>query len=158
MEWLCLTSRHQAVVPGKSSWILYYRVWQWPEASCASPPRKHLSIVAPRNGEGKPCSGNLVKHSASSGMVLVVLGWFVLPKGFCYECECCLWDCLLKEAAVIINQQFGTDPGVVTPRRCDAHPDTTTFTCFVSPCSPTLDSLPNSLVLDSEKDRWLSST
>lgn len=121
-------------------------------------PCKHLSIVAPRNGGGKPCSGNLVKHSASSGMVLIVLGWFVLPKGFCHKCECCLWDRLLKEASVIINQQFGTDPGVVTPCRCDAHPDNTTFTCFVCPCSPTPDSLPNSLVLDSKKDQWLSST
>lgn len=33
MEWPCLTPRDQAVVPGKSSWILYYRGWQWPGSS-----------------------------------------------------------------------------------------------------------------------------
>lgn len=44
----------------------------------------------------------------------------------------------------------GRHPGVVTPQIPDTQPDDT-FTCFMSPCQRTLDSLPYSLVLDPPK-------
>lgn len=93
----------QALVPGESSWILYYRVWQWPGTSCGFTLTSISLSQCPGMKKASYATGVGSNTLLAQGWSLwEVLFFFLDWRVLCHECECYLCHCLLKEAAVII--------------------------------------------------------